>query len=51
MTAREVLRFTARFFFYGPKNEIENRVSEMIELVGIEKKSDRPIKGFSGGER
>ncbi|MFX1556499.1 MAG: ABC transporter ATP-binding protein [Promethearchaeota archaeon] len=51
MTAREVLRFTARFFFYGPKIEIENRVSEMLALVGIEKKADRPIKGFSGGER
>jgi ABC-2 type transport system ATP-binding protein len=51
MTAREVLRFTARFFFYGPKNEIETRVSEMIELVGIKGKADRPVKGFSGGER
>jgi ABC-2 type transport system ATP-binding protein len=51
MSAREVLRFTARFFFYGPKIEIENRVSEMLELVKIEKKADRPIKGFSGGER
>ncbi|MFX0004426.1 MAG: ABC transporter ATP-binding protein [Candidatus Hodarchaeota archaeon] len=51
MTAREVLRFTARFFFYGPKVEIEKRVSEMLELVGIEKKADRPIKGFSGGEK
>ena len=51
MTAREVLRFTARFFFYGPKVEIEKRVSEMLELVKIEKKADRPIKGFSGGER
>ena len=51
MSAREVLRFTARFFFYGPKVEIEKRVSEMLELVKIEKKADRPIKGFSGGER
>jgi ABC-2 type transport system ATP-binding protein len=51
MTAREVLRFTARFFFKGPKVEIEKRVSEMLDLVGIEKKADRPIKGFSGGER
>jgi ABC-2 type transport system ATP-binding protein len=51
MTAREVLNFTARFFFYGPKVEIKNRVSEMLELVGIETKADRPIKGFSGGER
>jgi ABC-2 type transport system ATP-binding protein len=51
MTAREILRFTARFFFYGPKNEIEKRISEMLELVGINEKADRPIKGFSGGEK
>ena len=51
MTSREILRFTARFFFSGPKNEIKNRIGEMLELVGIEDKADRPIKGFSGGER
>ena len=51
MTAREILRFTARFFFSGPKIEIKNRITEMLILVGIEDKADRPIKGFSGGER
>ena len=51
MTAREILRFTARFFFSGPKFEIRNRIKDMLELVAIEKKADRPIKGFSGGER
>ena len=51
MSAREILRFTARFFFSGPKIEIKNRINEMIELVGITGKADRPIKGFSGGER
>lgn len=51
MTSREILRFTARFFFSGPKNEIKNRIGEMLELVGIKDKADRPIKGFSGGER
>ena len=51
MTSREILRFTARFFFSGPKNEIKNRIGEMLELVGINDKADRPIKGFSGGER
>jgi ABC-2 type transport system ATP-binding protein len=30
---------------------IDRRVNEMIELVGLEGKADRPIKGFSGGER
>ena len=51
MTARETLRFTARFFYAGPKAEIEQRVAETLELVGLADKADRPVKGFSGGER
>jgi len=51
MTARQTLRFTARFFYDGPRSEIENRVAETLELVGLTEKADRPIKGFSGGER
>jgi ABC-2 type transport system ATP-binding protein len=51
MTARETVDFTARFFFKGPDAEIKKRVEETLELVGLEHKSDRPIKGFSGGER
>ena len=51
MTARQTLEYTARFFYTGPHSEIDKRVNEMIELVGLEGKADRPIKGFSGGER
>jgi ABC-2 type transport system ATP-binding protein len=51
MTARETLRYTARFFYRGPKDLIEARVAEMLDLVGLSDKADRPIKGFSGGER
>ncbi len=51
MTARETLRFTARFFYAGPAPAVERRIAETLELVGLEDKSDRPIKGFSGGER
>jgi len=51
MTAREILRFTVRFFFNGPKQKIEERIEETLELVGLADKADRPIKGFSGGER
>jgi ABC-2 type transport system ATP-binding protein len=51
MTARQTLRYTARFFYRGPKDLIEARVAEMLELVGLEDKADRPVKGFSGGER
>ena len=51
MTARQTLDYTARFFYAGPQSAIDRRVNEMIELVGLEGKADRPIKGFSGGER
>lgn len=51
MTAREVLRFTARFFYKGPRKSIEVRVEETLQLVGLGDRADRPIKGFSGGER
>src|SRR5689334_22416711 len=51
MTARQTLRFAASFFFSGPKQAIEDRIDETLELVGLTDKADRPIKGFSGGER
>jgi ABC-2 type transport system ATP-binding protein len=51
MTARQTLRFTAEFYFKGPRKAIEERVEEMLELVDLAKKADRPIKTFSGGER
>ncbi|MAT99710.1 MAG: multidrug ABC transporter ATP-binding protein [Anaerolineaceae bacterium] len=51
MTARETVRFTARFFFKGPPAKIEARVNEVLNLVGLADKADRPVKGFSGGER
>lgn len=51
MSAREVLRFAARFFFSGPARAIETRIDEQLELVGLTQKADRPVKGFSGGER
>jgi ABC-2 type transport system ATP-binding protein len=50
MTARETLRFRSRFFYQGPKTEIEERIVETLALVGLDDKADRPIKGFSGGE-
>lgn len=51
MTAREVLRFTASFFYAGPQKKVDKRIEETLGLVGLEGKADRPIKGFSGGER
>jgi ABC-2 type transport system ATP-binding protein len=51
MTARQTLRFTARFFYSGPEKAIEERIEEALELVGLEDRADRRTKGFSGGER
>jgi len=51
MTARQTLHFTAEFFFKGPKKAIDERVDEMLDLVDLADKADRPIKTFSGGER
>jgi ABC-2 type transport system ATP-binding protein len=50
MTARETLRFAARFFYLGPKEVIEKRIQELLALVELEEKAERVIKGFSGGE-
>jgi ABC-2 type transport system ATP-binding protein len=51
MTARETLRFTASFFYGGPRDLLEARIEETLRLVGMEDKADRPVRGFSGGER
>jgi ABC-2 type transport system ATP-binding protein len=51
LSARETLRFTARFFYRGPSRALEKRIDETLDLVGLSDKADRPIKGFSGGER
>ncbi len=51
MTARETLRFAARFFYSGPTAGINTLVSETLDITGLSDKADRPIKGFSGGER
>lgn len=51
MTSREILDFTAKFFFKGPQAAIDQRIEETLDLVGLSAKADRPIRGFSGGER
>lgn len=51
MTARETLHFTARLFFDGPAAAIDERVNETLSLVGLSERADRPVGGFSGGER
>jgi len=51
MTAREMVTFTAKFFFKGPEPAIRRRVDEVLDLVGLADTADRPIKSLSGGER
>ena len=50
MTARETMRFAARFYFKGPRDKIEERIEHLLSIVELDEKSDRPIEGFSGGE-
>lgn len=51
MTSREILRFSARFFYSGQDDKVEARIDELIKLAGLEDKADRLIMGFSGGEK
>jgi len=51
MTAREILNFSMRFYYKGPKNLIKQRVDEILKMVSLDGLADRPVKGFSGGER
>jgi ABC-2 type transport system ATP-binding protein len=51
LTARETLQFVASFFFTGSKTAVAARIEELIDLVGLSDKADRPVKGFSGGEK
>jgi ABC-2 type transport system ATP-binding protein len=51
MTARQTLKFVAKFFYEGPERLIDERIEECLRLVGLEDKADRAIAGFSGGER
>ncbi|MBD3211411.1 MAG: ATP-binding cassette domain-containing protein [Candidatus Lokiarchaeota archaeon] len=51
MTAREILEFSIKFFFSGSIEAIDSRIEEVLELVELSEKANRPIKGYSGGER
>ena len=50
LTARQTLRFAAGFFFSGPADRIEARIDEMLALVDMADRADRPVKTLSGGE-
>jgi ABC-2 type transport system ATP-binding protein len=55
LTARETLRFVSRFFTDSARNRnarqaMEREIDEILELVGLEEKGNRPVGNFSGGE-
>lgn len=50
LSARETLRFVSGFFH--PRGaRVEQRIDDLIEMVGLENRADRPVGAFSGGER
>jgi ABC-2 type transport system ATP-binding protein len=48
LTARENLRFFGRMYEVQP-NELEARIDELLELVGLAPRADDPVGVFSGG--
>lgn len=51
MTARQTLHFVLGFFEPPTTRDARLRVAEALELVDLADKADRPVSGFSGGER
>lgn len=48
LTATEILDYTGKLFGLSLK-ERENRSRDLIDLVGLNKRADEPLKGFSRG--
>lgn len=51
LSARDILEYTMKFYFTGPKVAIQDRIELVLDLVSISHRADRTIRGFSGGER
>lgn len=51
MTALENILLISRFFDIGSSREVLNRCNSLLKRVGLEHKANRPVKGFSGGEK
>jgi ABC-2 type transport system ATP-binding protein len=49
-TVRDVLRFVARRYLTGSRSQIETRVDEILDLVGLADRVDRRVGALSGGE-
>lgn len=51
MTARQTLQFTLSLFSRASHRDQQRRIGEMLHIVGLAGKADRPVRQFSGGER
>ena len=51
MTPREILRFAAKFFYQQGGEQLEDKISRLLQTVELDRKADRKTKGFSGGEK
>ena len=50
MSARQTLRYAGRFFPID-RRDLERRIAEALDVVGLSARADRSVEGFSGGER
>jgi ABC-2 type transport system ATP-binding protein len=50
MTARQTLRYAGGFFPIDGA-DLDRRVGDVLDVVGLSQRADRPVMGFSGGER
>jgi ABC-2 type transport system ATP-binding protein len=50
MTARQTLRYAGGFFPID-RVDLHRRVGEVLDVVGLPRRADRQVVGFSGGER
>ena len=48
LTAREIMQFVGELFQL-PKETIKQRTKDLLELVGLTKAADRPLRGYSKG--
>ncbi len=50
VTVRDVLRFVTHRYLTGSSSQIEARVGETLDLVGLASRADRRVEALSGGE-
>lgn len=51
LTSRQTLRYARGFFPLDPVRSVDEEIEEVIGLVGLQGKADRPVGNLSGGEK